>query len=886
MRAHLLVIALVACGQSKTAPPVAATPQVATTAPTPPDLKLPELARPIHNDVELTIDPTIETFSGRIKTELQIVKPTNVLWLNALELTIDHATLMIDGRQLIATASSPKKHYVALVFPREVKPGRGTLTIWYRGNMHKNDGDGIYTAQERGAWYAFTQFEATDARQAFPTFDEPSYKVPWRLTIHTKQDLVALANTEIEGEVKEPNGMKAVRFAETRPLPSYLVAFAVGPFELVPAGKTRKGTPIRIVVPQGRTADAAYPAQVTLPLLTILEDYFGAPYPFSKLDIVAVSVFNAGAMENPGLITFRQELVLTKPSELTSGRQKRYAVTAAHEMAHQWFGDDVTLAWWDDTWLNESFATWMEAKAIAKFKPEWDAEIEQAAQRSRVMGADSLDSARTIRQPIDTANDIANAFDGITYGKGEAVLMMIERWVGADTFQKGVRAYLAKHAGGNATYTDFVAAISTAAGRDLRALFDSFVLHTGVPLLAVELSCASGAKPKLVLDQRRYVPTGSTIDPKRTWQLPVCVRWSAGGTTGHDCTLLGEAHGELALSASQCPDWVLPNEGELGYYRTLAKGDLLAKLIAHTSELTLAERVGMLGDVEALVASGDVPSSVALELVGKLAADPSRHIVEASVGIVAGIDDMVPPALRPRYEAYIRTVYGARARELGWRAAPGEGPDTKELRPTLLALVAGDGHDRELIAQATDLAWKWLDDHNAVDPELVRTVLRVAARYGDKKLFDRLHADAKKSTDREERGRLLGAMGGFADPKIVEQALALMLTDEFDLRESSGLMEGGFSDPRTRMTAFEFVKRHFDEIMKKLPEAYRAYMAFTVVPLCDANRKAELEAFLKPRIDPLDGGPRALAQALEQLTLCSAARKAQTPGVVAFLSKH
>jgi aminopeptidase N len=209
-----------------------------------------------------------------------------------------------------------------------------------------------------------------------------------------------------------------------------------------------------------------------------------------------------------------------------------------------------------------------------------------------------------------------------------------------------------------------------------------------------------------------------------------------------------------------------------------------------------------------------------------------------------------------------------------------------ELRPTLLGIVAGDGHDPELIKQATALAWKWLDNHAAVDPELVGTVLHVAARYGDRKLFDRLYTDAKKTTDREDRARLLNAMGAFADPKLLEQALALTLTDEFDLRESAGLMQGGFSDPRTRMTTFEFVKRHFDEITKKLPEAYRPYMAYTIVSLCDDSRKAELEAFLKPRIDPLDGGPRALAQALEQLTLCSAARKAQTPGVVAFLSKH
>jgi alanyl aminopeptidase len=881
MRAHYFALTLVACGQASSPPATNTAPPVAVA---PPELKLPELAAPIRNDVELTIDPARDTFVGRIETDLDVKKPTTVLWLNGLELTIDRAMIIIDGRQQFATADTSKKGYVSLTFPHAVQPGRGKLSIWYRGHMHPNDGDGIYTAQEGGAWYAFTQFEATDARQAFPTFDEPSYKVPWQLTIHTKKDLVALANTPAQLETDNRDGTKTVRFAETPPLPSYLVAFAVGPFEFVPAGQTRKGAPIRIVVPRGRTADAAYPAESTRPLLDLLEDYFGTPYPFSKLDIVAVSVFNAGAMENPGLITFRQSLVLTKPNELTTDRKQAYAITAAHEMAHQWFGDDVTLAWWDDTWLNESFASWMESKVAAQYKPEWQLDVEGTAMRSRVMGADSLETARAIRQPIQTANDIANAFDGITYGKGEAVLTMIERWVGPEAFQKGVRAYLAKHSHGNATYADFVGAMSEAVGRDLKPLFESFVVRTGVPLLEVELSC--GAKPTLKLAQRRYVPTGSSLEKKQTWQLPVCARWSAGGKTGDDCTLLTEERGELALSAPSCPDWVLPNKGEVGYYRMLPKGDMLTKLNAHADELTLAERVGVLGDVEALVASGDVPNGVALELVGKLAKDPSRHIVEASIGIIGGIDDMVPTALRPKYESFIRKVYGSRARELGWHAAPNESPDTKELRPQLLRLVAGDGHDPELIKQATALAWKWLDDHNAVDPELVGTVLQVASRYGDQKLFDRLHAEAKKTTDREERGRMLGAMGAFVEPTLVQQALALMLTDEFDLREGSALMQGAFSDPRTRPTAWAFVQKHFDEISKKLPEMYRPYMAYTVVALCDASKKAELEAFLKPRIEPLDGGPRTLAQALEQLSLCSAAREAQTPGVIAFLQKQ
>jgi alanyl aminopeptidase len=502
------------------------------------------------------------------------------------------------------------------------------------------------------------------------------------------------------------------------------------------------------------------------------------------------------------------------------------------------------------------------------------------------MHQDSLDSARAIHQPIAEQGDIESSFDGITYGKGEAVLRMLERWIGPDTFQRGVRMYLAKHAWANATYEDFVGAMTEVAGADLHPMFDAFVKQSGLPAVSFDLACTKGAAPKLQLAQRRYAPTGSKIDPKRTWTIPVCVRWGAGVATGRDCTVLGEPTGELALTAKTCPDWVLPNEAELGYYRPVTKGELRDHLLAHARDLTLPERVGLIGDVNAMIASGDVPNGVALALVAELARDKSRHLVDASIGIVGGIDEMVSDKLRPAYERFIRKLYQARARELGWQSKQGEGPDAKQLRPELLGLVAGDGKDPELIAEATRLAWKWFDDHKAVEPELVGTVLHVAARYGDRKLFDRIHADAKKATDRVERGRLLDALGAFTDPRLVDQALGLILTDEFDLRESAGVLQGAMSDPRSRMTTYAFQKQHFDEISAKLPPLYRPYMAYFAVALCDDALATEVKTFLEPKLAKVDGGPHALTQALEQMALCSAARKAQTPGVEAFLTKQ
>jgi len=895
MRRALLLILVVSCGPGNQTPvarqqpvaPAAPVDPAPAADPAPPELRLPTTVRPIRNEVELTLDPSTEDFTGTIAIELDVTAPTSVLWLNAEELVISSATFTVEGKQLAARPVYAKG-YVGLVTPSPLAVGYAKLAISYAGKMHRNDGTGIYPAKEGNDWYAFTQFESTDAREAFPCFDEPSFKVPWKLAIRTKQALMALANTPVTSEKDEANGMKLVQFAETKPLPSYLVAFAVGPFETIDAGKTRRGAPIRIIVPRGRTGDAAYPVETTRPLVELLEDYFGSPYPYQKLDMVAVSVFNAGAMENPGLITFRQELILTKPGEMTLSKQKSFAIVAAHELAHMWFGDYVTLAWWDDTWLNEAFATWMEGKIIDKWKPEWDGQVGMVASKGGVMGNDSLDAARAIRQDIVTADDITNAFDGITYAKGEAVLNMIERHIGPDVFQQGVRGYLAKHKWGNATYQDFVAAMTAAAGNDMRPIFDAFVLQSGVPLVSFELSCKAGAPPSLALAQRRYAPTGSKIDPKRTWQLPICVRWGAGATTGRDCTTLGTETAELALTAKTCPDWVLPNEGGLGYYRMLPKGKLLDQLLARGPKvLTLPERVGLIGDVNALVASGDVQNGVALTLVETLSKDKSRHIVDASIGVVGGIDEMVPDALRPNYERLIKKLYRARAVELGWQSKKGEDDNTKQLRPNLLSLVAGTGKDAELVKQATALAWRWLDDHKAIEPDLVGAVLGIATQYGDQKLFDRLHADAKKAKDdRTERGRMLGAMGGFADPKLVAQAMAIVLTDEFELRESLGLLQGGFADRRTRPAAYKFVTDNFDAIATKLPEPYRPYMAFTFVSLCDDSRKAEIDAFFRPRIEKLDGGPRVMAQALEALSLCSAARKAQTPGVVAFLKRH
>ncbi|HEV7555257.1 MAG TPA: M1 family aminopeptidase [Kofleriaceae bacterium] len=866
-----------------TPPPVAPVAPVAEVAPIPPTLRLPAgVARPTHQDVDLVIDPASEDFTGQVAIELDVLAPTKVLWLNANEIAVDEAAVTVGGRRLAATPITPRKDYLGLRLATELPAGKASVTIRYRGKSHHDDVGGLYTLKERDDWYAFTQFENTDARRAFPCFDEPSYKIPWRITIHAKKPLVVLANTPADGETDEPNGMKAVRFAETRPLPSYLVAFAVGPFEAVDAGKTSTGAPIRIVVPKGRTGEIDYAVHNTKRILDALEDYFGTPYPYPKLDGLAVPA-KGGSMENPGLITYREGLIIVKPDDITQAYKQSFVSVAAHEMAHQWFGDLVTMAWWDDTWLNESFASWMAAKITRVVEPKWDSDVSDVNVRSGVMRDDSLASARQISQPIETANDIDNAFDDITYDKGQAVLTMFERQITPAVFQKGVRAYLAAHASGNATYADFVRAMSEASGADTKPMFDSFVMQSGVPLVSVKLVCAKGDKPKLVASQHHYKPIGSNIDPHRTWTLPMCVRWSAGNVTGRDCAVVTGETGEVPLSATACPDWVLPNDGELGYYRALPEGKLLGQLLAHTKSLTLAERVGLVGDVNALVDSGEVPADVALQLVADLAKDGSQYLVSQSIKIVVGIDEMFDDKLRPNYVRFVNKLFAARAKAVGWQSRPGEDDNAKQLRPQLLAVVANYGHDKALIAKATELTWKWLDDHKAIQPELVNATLGIAGRYGDQKLFDRMHAEAKATKDRDVRGRLLDAMRQFLDPKIVEKAWTIAVSDEFEIREAFRFVYVGYDDPKLREAAYAFTEAHFDEVANKLPSSWRYGLAYGFSRLCDKARKPEIEKFFKARVEAFEGGPRVYQQELEQLELCDARKRARTPGVEAFL---
>ncbi|HEX2573943.1 MAG TPA: M1 family metallopeptidase [Polyangia bacterium] len=900
---------------TKTPPAAAQAPKAGAAAAaaelTPPELRLPATIRPLGYTLEFTIVPEREDYQGTATIPLQLDAPTRVIWLNATDLRIESAEVLTEAAAGSATARKGQavrplaarvvpggEDFVGFALPETLGPGRATLTVHFAGHMDSMRSRGLYRQSEGGegdTWYAYTFFEPTDARRAFPCFDEPSFKVPWRLVFHVRKDHVALGNAKEESHADEPGGMKVVRLAETRPLPSYLVAFIVGPFDLVEGPVAgRHGTPFRIAVPRGRREEAAYALAVTPRIVGLLEDYTGIPYPYGKLDVAVVPRF-WGTMEHPGLVALGQPLTLIKKTEETLQRHQRYANIAIHELAHYWFGDLVTMRWWDDTWLNESLASWFDAKITDRLEPSWRYPLDRLSLiRAGSMTADSLVTAQPIRLPVATRHAIAASFDNnITYGKGNAILTMFEAWLGEEKFQKFIHDYLAAHAHGNATAEDFLQKLGEHAGSEVTAAYRSFLEQPGVPLVSVAVRCGGGATPRLILSQERYLPLGSRGSGEQLWRVPVCVKYSASGKVRRSCTLLSERQTELTLdeAGGRCPEWIMANADAAGYYRVGYASALLGQLVAAAKELTLAERVGLISDVAARVARGDLLQGEALGLVpGFLAADPDRHVLSSTFELTGVRRELLPADIGARFDRFLLKTYGARARALGWQPAQGEPEDATLIRPRLLGLVTLGAGDPQLVAQAEMLARRWLDGHDAgavaVSDELVNLVLTVAARRGDRALQERYLAAAKAATDRRVRSQILGAVGAFDDPALVRAALSKVLSGEFDLRESISILTGVLGNWKTREQAYAFVKENYDVLAARMRSDEFQLVLHLPGAFCDAAHRADAASFFTERATRIDGGPRTLEQTLEMVDLCIARQARHQPSVIEFLKKQ
>ena len=851
-----------------------------------PQVRLDDSARPIAYDLDLTLDPGRDDFKGRVEIEIEILNPAQTVRLNTHSLTIERVSWRTNGSTVAGGFEVQDEHVTLFGAPQPLDAGRATLSIDFSGSFDLKTTSGIFKLVEGGENYVFTQFEPYAARWCFPSFDEPRFKTPFRVTLRTPTGLGSFSNTPAESTATE-GGMTVTRFAESKPLPTYLVAFAVGPFDVVDGGTAgQNDTPLRVLAPKGKARDAQYAAEVTGEILEWLEGYFGIPYPYAKLDSVALPIaFGFGAMENAGLITYNQQLLLGDPDNDSEARQRSYFGVATHELAHQWFGNLVTPVWWDDIWLNEAFASWMTSKGVAAMKPEWGQEAQRVGTRLGIMRQDSLAGARQIRQPVESYGAINNSFDGITYRKGLAVIHMFETWLGEGDFQQGVRQYLKQYSWRNANVNAFLDSLSTASAQNVTRAFGTFLDQNGIPLIAVERRCEGGSTV-LSLNQSRALPLGSKASSSRVWKTPVCIRYESAGESTRECRLIETEQAEWNLQGA-CPELLVPNSGGDGYYQVIYGEGLLAPLIADGgSALSPAERLSVAGDVRAAFEMGRLDASQAMRLVEEFSTDSERSIVGETVALASKIGRLTTEEQKPMWRTWVRDVFGERARALGWLPKDGEDGETRLLRTSLVPFVADGGEDPALLAEAQKLADLWLNDRSAVPSAIVAPVLRSAASVGGVEFIERLQAELAKETDRRRRSRIFGALGGAEQTDAARAALKTVADESIDLRESLSVLQG-LGGTRTRSVAVAFVDEHFDDIIRRMPDRGVRSAASTLPSVfgqgCGEEDAAQLEAMLGERVAPYTGGPRAVSETAEALRLCGALREAQSGDVVSYL---
>lgn len=856
-------------------------------APPVPKLRLGNEVRPIASEVELEVIPERSNFTGRVSIDLRFARRSSFFWLHGHGLTVSNAYLKQGSQRIDARPVAGGEEFLGFNLTQPVGPGKAKLFVSYSGPISDKDFSGLFRREESGRWYAATQLESTWARRVFPCFDEPAFKVPWRITLHVKREETALSNMPVISEQEEPDGMKCVRFAQTPPLSSYLVAVAVGPYEVIDLGKIgRRHTPVRLFTAQGKTNQAAFASQAIPELLRRLEAYYDLPYPYPKLDHLAVPEFQ-GSMENAGLIIHDETLLLSPPGRETAEFKRSCANVCAHEMAHQWFGDLVTMAWWDDIWLNESFATWISPKMVDGWKPEWRAGLDQLEATFGAMTADSLASARSIHQPIESEPDIDTAFDDITYNKGAAVLAMFESASGQEPFRKAIRAYLKAHSWKTATTQDFLSALDQHAKSNIGASFPTFLDQSGVPLVSAELEGSSDGVCAVRLSQKRFLPVGSSGDVHREWRIPLRLRDQSDRVPAPVAPAFNTSQQTIDLKTDATGlRWLLLNQGAAGYYISAYHGDLLTNLLnAGTNKLSAAERMDVAHDISAAVRSADLSIAEALSLEPGLLHDPERRVVTLAANFL-DLREIVPAEFAPNYQRFVRTVVQPLIHNLSWQSAETETEDQRLQRLALLSLAAKAGEDQTLIDGAKHLVLAWLQDRKSVPPDEASAVLAVAGRYADSALFEKLLAEQKRSPDAADRQQLISAIGSCKDPALAKQALDAVVAREFQPADAMSLLFALSGHFETRALTYDYLKEHYGPVIAALPsDTVFEYLPNLAQGFDTAERRADVEAFFKDKDPKLTGGPRILAQVTESIQLNQAFKQAQVPSLVEFLKR-
>jgi aminopeptidase N/puromycin-sensitive aminopeptidase len=835
--------------------------------------RLASTVRPEHYTLALTPDLKTATFSGVETIDIVLDEPATAITLNAIEIAFQSVTIAAAGQEQSATVTlDEQKQQATFTFPGKIPAGKATLHIRFTGILN-NELRGFYLSKTAKRNYAVTQFESTDARRAFPCFDEPAFKATYDVSLTVDAADTAISNSAIDTDTPGPAaGKHTLKFFTTPKLSTYLVAFLVGDFQCTSGAQD--GVAIRVCSTPDKVALTPYGLDVAKYVLHYFNNYFGIPYPLKKLDLIGIPDFEAGAMENFGAITYRETALLIDPNTASLNAKKEAALTIAHEMAHQWFGDLVTMKWWDNLWLNEGFATWMENKPVAAMHPEWNIDQTVAADVNNTLNTDAQPTTRTIRAKADTPDEINQMFDGIAYGKAGAVLLSIENYLGPETFRKGVHNYLAAHLYANATAEDFWTAQTEASHKPVDKIMDSLVTQPGVPVLTFGEPQHGSVS---VSQKRFFLSPGQASGAAQKWTLPVCFKTG----TAQDCQVLTPASSALKTPAAPL---FFANAGGKGYYRSAYPAATCKALVAQVeSGLSPEERISLAGDEWAQVRANKATVGDYLDLLAALTADPNAAVLSAAFAPFASIKWQVASTVEERaaldewVRAHLAGVYAKLP-----PASPADAPNTRELRAQLFGLLGSYGKDPAVLAQAREIAAQFMADPASVDPTLGQTALAIAAQNGDAALFDRLQKYYETSTNPELQVSTLRLLARFSDPALVRRALDYAVSSKVRNQDAAVQFSIALQSPSSHELAWEYIKTNWDKVQAQLTTEMGGRLVGATGSLCSTDARDDVKQFFA--VHKVPSTDRSLRHAIERIDGCVELRSLQEANLQKWLA--
>jgi aminopeptidase N len=834
--------------------------------------RLPGGATPEHYQLWFAPDFKTDTFRGRATIDVTLEKPSPRVTLHAAELTFQEVRITAGKVTQRATVSMhPNAEAATLTVPKPMPAGPIQIAITYTGILNDKL-RGFYLSKANGRKYAVSQMEATDARRAFPSFDEPAYKATFDISLMVDNGETAISNGPQKSDTPGPEpGKHTVTFGTTKKMSTYLVALLVGDFACR-EGKA-DDIPIRVCSTPDKKDLTGYALEATEQQLAFYNDYYGVKYPFEKLDVIGIPDFAAGAMENTGAITFREQYLLADPKTASLDTKKTVAGVLSHEIAHQWFGDLVTMKWWDDIWLNEGFATWMANKPLAVTHPEWHVELDEVEETQKALALDALRSTRAVRTKVETPDEINEVFDPIAYEKSAGVLRMVESFVGKDAFRKGVASYINKHSYSNATAENFCTEVTSVTSKPVDRIMKSYVDQPGVPVLAVTSAC-TGSTTEVTIRQERFFGTpGAKPTTAQAWAIPICFK--AFPDSPATCHVISKP--TETLSVPGCAAEAFVNAGSVGYFFTEYTPETVRALSRKArGTLTPTERVGLIGDEWWMVRAGRHDIPVFLDLAGALASDDTAAVTDALTGRIGFTAEyLVSKEHRPKFEGWVRGRFGPVLESLG---LPGDSKDElqQSRRAALLQLVGVWGAAPNVQQRARELALAYLADPSTLPATLAPGVLSVAAYAGDAGLYDKYLARMKEViSDPEAYYRFMNALPSFREPALVKRTLALTLSGDIRSQDSAVLLAGVLAQPWARDVAWAFVKAEWD----KLVERHGVFQGIPIIvsatgSFCSTQAAADVKSFFAEH--PVPPAERGIRQAIERIESCAAVHARQS----------